>query len=195
MHASGIHQHTCMLTVGGLSHLAACRPRVTSSSMPARHCCLPVSSTSIITVPACDVCLKCDFTPVSLLQAQGHIFINASLTEAFCMAIVEAASVGLMVVSTRVGGVPEVRGSPGVDGTHAVCRNCVHGLQHGGTVCLLLVPANTPSGPQQAGVCVCMCRTCTPPQVLPADVMLLAEPSTRPCLLTPSADSFAVSKG
>jgi glycosyltransferase involved in cell wall biosynthesis len=44
------------------------------------------------------------------LQAQGHIFINASLTEAFCMAIVEAASVGLMVVSTRVGGVPEVRG-------------------------------------------------------------------------------------
>lgn len=41
-------------------------------------------------------------------QLQGHIFINASLTEAFCMAIVEAASVGLMVVSTRVGGVPEV---------------------------------------------------------------------------------------
>lgn len=39
---------------------------------------------------------------------QGHIFINASLTEAFCMAIVEAASVGLLVVSTRVGGVPEV---------------------------------------------------------------------------------------
>lgn len=42
------------------------------------------------------------------LQLQGHIFVNASLTEAFCMAIVEAASVGLMVVSTRVGGVPEV---------------------------------------------------------------------------------------
>ncbi|KAG1665612.1 hypothetical protein FOA52_003259 [Chlamydomonas sp. UWO 241] len=39
---------------------------------------------------------------------QGHIFLNASLTEAFCMAIVEAASVGLRVVSTRVGGVPEV---------------------------------------------------------------------------------------
>ena len=42
-------------------------------------------------------------------QAQGDIFINASLTEAFCMAIVEAAAVGLLVVSTSVGGVPEVR--------------------------------------------------------------------------------------
>jgi glycosyltransferase involved in cell wall biosynthesis len=42
------------------------------------------------------------------LQLQGQIFVNASLTEAFCMAIVEAASAGLLVVSTRVGGVPEV---------------------------------------------------------------------------------------
>lgn len=41
-------------------------------------------------------------------QAQGHIFVNASLTEAFCMALLEAASVGLLVVSTAVGGVPEV---------------------------------------------------------------------------------------
>lgn len=39
---------------------------------------------------------------------QGNIFLNASLTEAFCMAIVEAASCGLQVVSTKVGGVPEV---------------------------------------------------------------------------------------
>ncbi|XP_060689326.1 phosphatidylinositol N-acetylglucosaminyltransferase subunit A [Hemiscyllium ocellatum] len=39
---------------------------------------------------------------------QGHIFLNTSLTEAFCMAIVEGASCGLQVVSTRVGGVPEV---------------------------------------------------------------------------------------
>lgn len=38
----------------------------------------------------------------------GHIFLNTSLTEAYCMAIVEACSVGLHVVSTRVGGVPEV---------------------------------------------------------------------------------------
>ncbi|XP_037028877.1 phosphatidylinositol N-acetylglucosaminyltransferase subunit A isoform X2 [Bradysia coprophila] len=39
---------------------------------------------------------------------QGHIFLNASLTEAYCMAIVEAASCGLQVVSTKVGGIPEV---------------------------------------------------------------------------------------
>ncbi|XP_013000325.1 phosphatidylinositol N-acetylglucosaminyltransferase subunit A isoform X2 [Cavia porcellus] len=39
---------------------------------------------------------------------QGHIFLNTSLTEAFCMAIVEAASCGLQIVSTRVGGIPEV---------------------------------------------------------------------------------------
>ena len=43
-----------------------------------------------------------------MLQVRGDIFINASLTEAFCMAIVEAAAAGLMVVSTAVGGVPEV---------------------------------------------------------------------------------------
>ncbi|KCV67808.1 phosphatidylinositol glycan, class A [Fonticula alba] len=39
---------------------------------------------------------------------RGDIFLNTSLTEAFCIAIVEAASCGLSVVSTRVGGVPEV---------------------------------------------------------------------------------------
>lgn len=42
---------------------------------------------------------------------QGHVFVNTSLTEAFCIAIVEAACCGLMVVSTRVGGVPEVGGA------------------------------------------------------------------------------------
>jgi phosphatidylinositol glycan class A protein len=39
---------------------------------------------------------------------EGDIFLNSSLTEAFCMAIVEAASCGLQVVSTNVGGIPEV---------------------------------------------------------------------------------------
>lgn len=38
----------------------------------------------------------------------GDIFLNSSLTEAFCMAIVEAAACGLQVVSTRVGGIVEV---------------------------------------------------------------------------------------
>ena len=40
--------------------------------------------------------------------SEGDIFLNTSLTEAFCMAVVEAAAVGLPVVSTAVGGVPEV---------------------------------------------------------------------------------------
>ncbi|PRP84850.1 GlcNAc transferase [Planoprotostelium fungivorum] len=39
---------------------------------------------------------------------RGHIFVNCSLTEAFCTAIIEAANCGLLVVSTKVGGVPEV---------------------------------------------------------------------------------------
>ena len=42
------------------------------------------------------------------MLVQGDIFLNTSLTEAFCIAIVEAASCGLQVLSTRVGGVPEV---------------------------------------------------------------------------------------
>ncbi|CAG8571888.1 16688_t:CDS:10 [Dentiscutata heterogama] len=39
---------------------------------------------------------------------KGHIFLNTSLTEAFCIGMVEAACCGLLVVSTKVGGVPEV---------------------------------------------------------------------------------------
>ncbi|XP_024525619.1 phosphatidylinositol N-acetylglucosaminyltransferase subunit A isoform X1 [Selaginella moellendorffii] len=45
---------------------------------------------------------------VSSVLVRGHIFLNSSLTEAFCIAILEAASCGLLTVSTRVGGVPEV---------------------------------------------------------------------------------------
>lgn len=45
---------------------------------------------------------------VRQVLVRGHIFVNTSLTEAYCMAIVEAASCGLQVVSTSVGGIPEV---------------------------------------------------------------------------------------
>jgi phosphatidylinositol glycan class A protein len=45
---------------------------------------------------------------VSSILVQGHIFLNCSLTESFCIAILEAASCGLYVVSTNVGGIPEV---------------------------------------------------------------------------------------
>jgi phosphatidylinositol glycan class A protein len=49
-----------------------------------------------------------DHANVGDVLVKGDIFLNTSLTEAFCVAIVEAASCGLLVVSTRVGGVPEV---------------------------------------------------------------------------------------
>lgn len=42
------------------------------------------------------------------MLTRGHLFLNCSLTEAFCIAILEAVSCGLYVVSTRVGGVPEI---------------------------------------------------------------------------------------
>lgn len=42
------------------------------------------------------------------ILVRGHIFLNCSLTESFCIAILEAASSGLLIVSTNVGGVPEV---------------------------------------------------------------------------------------
>ncbi|KDR68355.1 hypothetical protein GALMADRAFT_256998 [Galerina marginata CBS 339.88] len=40
--------------------------------------------------------------------SRGSIFMNTSLTEAFGIAILEAACAGLYVVSTKVGGVPEI---------------------------------------------------------------------------------------
>lgn len=45
---------------------------------------------------------------VRSVLVRGHIFLNCSLTESFCIAILEAACCGLLVVSTNVGGVPEV---------------------------------------------------------------------------------------
>ncbi|KAK4469226.1 hypothetical protein MN116_006800 [Schistosoma mekongi] len=42
------------------------------------------------------------------LLIQGDIFLNTSLTESFCIAVIEALSCGLMVISTAVGGLPEV---------------------------------------------------------------------------------------
>jgi len=45
---------------------------------------------------------------VPSVLTRGHVFLNTSLTEAFCIAILEAVSCGLLVVSTRVGGVPEI---------------------------------------------------------------------------------------
>jgi len=45
---------------------------------------------------------------VRKVLTRGHIFLNCSLTESFCIAILEAVTCGLYTVSTRVGGVGEV---------------------------------------------------------------------------------------
>ena len=45
---------------------------------------------------------------VRSVLTRGHVFFNCSLTESFCIAILEAACCGLHVVSTDVGGIPEV---------------------------------------------------------------------------------------
>lgn len=41
-------------------------------------------------------------------MTRGHIYLNTSLTESFGIVLLEAASTGLFVVSTKVGGIPEV---------------------------------------------------------------------------------------
>lgn len=51
--------------------------------------------------------LEADLASLQLLS-RAQIFLNPSLTEAFGIGILEAACAGLFVVSTRVGGVPEV---------------------------------------------------------------------------------------
>jgi len=40
-------------------------------------------------------------------MVRGHIYLHPSLTEAFGAVLVEAASCGLYVVCTEVGGIPE----------------------------------------------------------------------------------------
>jgi phosphatidylinositol N-acetylglucosaminyltransferase subunit A len=42
------------------------------------------------------------------VMVRGHVYLHPSLTEAFGTVIVEAASCGLYVVCTQVGGIPEV---------------------------------------------------------------------------------------
>ena len=45
---------------------------------------------------------------VPKILSSGDIFLNPSVSEAFCMAILEAAACGLYVVSTNVGGISEI---------------------------------------------------------------------------------------
>ncbi|KAK2580532.1 hypothetical protein KPH14_006263 [Odynerus spinipes] len=61
---------------------------------------------------------------------KGHIFLNTSLTEAYCMAIVEAASCGLQVVSTKVGGIPEVLPPSLIYLVEPTVPDLIEGLEH-----------------------------------------------------------------
>ncbi|CEO95431.1 phosphatidylinositol N-acetylglucosaminyltransferase [Plasmodiophora brassicae] len=59
---------------------------------------------------------------------KGHIFLNCSLTEAFCIAILEAVSCGLYTVSTRVGGISEVLPESMITLTEPNARDIIEAL-------------------------------------------------------------------
>ena len=40
--------------------------------------------------------------------SKGDIFLNISITEAFCLSVLEASSCGLYVLTTDVGGIKEI---------------------------------------------------------------------------------------
>ena len=68
---------------------------------------------------------------------RGNVFLNASLTESFCIAILEAASCGNLVVATAVGGVPEVLpddvmflAKPDVESILDALEDCLDALPH-----------------------------------------------------------------
>ncbi|GMM34709.1 phosphatidylinositol N-acetylglucosaminyltransferase [Saccharomycopsis crataegensis] len=72
------------------------------------------------------------------IMIQGDIYLHASLTEAFGTVLVEAASCGLLVVTTRVGGIPEVLPShmtvfanPSVESLTKNTLNAIHTIETG----------------------------------------------------------------
>jgi phosphatidylinositol N-acetylglucosaminyltransferase subunit A len=83
---------------------------------------------------------------VAQVLRQGHVFLNCSLTESFCIAILEAASCGLLVVSTNVGGVPEVLEPDMI----VLCDPTVNDLTEGVRQAILRQQGNNPVDPQDA---------------------------------------------
>lgn len=72
------------------------------------------------------------------VMVRGHIYLHPSLTEAFGTVIVEAASCGLYVVTTRVGGIPEVLpprmtgfAEPDVDSLVTATSKAIYKLREG----------------------------------------------------------------
>eukprot|EP01041_Mallomonas_annulata_P007067 gene7067-14379_t len=72
---------------------------------------------------------------------RGHIFLNCSLTESFCIALLEAASCGLFVVSTKVGGVPEVLPPSMIKFAEPNALSLFHALVEAMSVCRRVVPS------------------------------------------------------
>jgi len=72
---------------------------------------------------------------------RGHIFLNCSLTESFCIALLEAASCGLFVVSTKVGGVPEVLPPSMITFTEPTVRDLVDALAEAISISRRVIPS------------------------------------------------------
>jgi phosphatidylinositol N-acetylglucosaminyltransferase subunit A len=83
---------------------------------------------------------------VAQVLRQGHVFLNCSLTESFCIAILEAASCGLLVVSTNVGGVPEVLEPDMI----VLCEPTVHDLTEGVRQAIQRQQGSNPVDPHDA---------------------------------------------
>lgn len=71
---------------------------------------------------------------------RGHIFLNCSLTESFCIALLEAASCGLYVVSTKVGGVPEVLPSSMISFAEPNAESIAQAVVQGISICRRIHP-------------------------------------------------------
>ncbi|WWC70601.1 uncharacterized protein I206_104552 [Kwoniella pini CBS 10737] len=61
---------------------------------------------------------------------RGQIYLNNSLTEAFGISIIEAASTGLFVVATKVGGVPEILPEDMIEFARADEEDVIRALTH-----------------------------------------------------------------
>lgn len=72
---------------------------------------------------------------------RGHIFLNCSLTESFCIALLEAASCGLFVVSTKVGGVPEVLPPSMITFAEPTVRDLVDALAEAISISRRVIPS------------------------------------------------------
>ncbi|TBU03413.1 N-acetylglucosaminyl-phosphatidylinositol biosynthetic protein [Hamiltosporidium tvaerminnensis] len=65
---------------------------------------------------------------ISGVLQRCQIFLNTSLTESFCMAIIEAVSSGLIVVSTNVGGIHEILPDEMIELRMTSCEDMVEGI-------------------------------------------------------------------